>query len=107
MSTRAVLYRRDLPGGGYVALDARRVEFEAASRPAAAAAIHEVRLLVERRAELARRAGHAPLVVAEERAEGEAAYEQTVAELQAIAADNVALAQYIRRWSRAAGGRVS
>ena len=106
MSTRAVLYRRDLPGGGYVALDARQIDPTGADQPDAAAA-HEVRLLVERRGELARRAGHAPLVVAEERAEGEAAYEQTVAELQAIAADNVALAQYIRRWSRAAGGRVS
>ncbi len=85
-STRAVLYSRDLPGGGYVAIDAQ---------PAQGG--HAARLWVERRADLTRRSGHTPPVIAQ--AAG-VDLEHAVAELRAIAADNVALAQAIRQWAR-------
>lgn len=89
MATPAVLYSRELPGGGYVAIDVR---------PAAeGGSEHRARLWVERRADLARRTGHTPPVIAQ--AAGLDA-EAAMAELRAIAADNVALAQAIRRWAR-------
>lgn len=86
MQSPPLLYSRDLPGGGYVAIDAQ---------PAASG--HRVRLWVERRSDPARRAGHVPPVIVE-RAAGDLA--DAVAELQPIAADNLALAQAIRRWQR-------
>ena len=91
MPTSALLYTRDLPGGGYVAIDARPTG-------AADAALH-ARLWVERRADPSRRAGHTPPVIARAAAPDLA---HAVAELRAIAADNVALAQAMRRWARAA-----
>jgi hypothetical protein len=84
MGPQSVLYSRSLPGGGYVAIDC-------VAQPAG----HSARLWVERRADPTRRAGHVPPVIAQ--AQGEDA-EQAVAPLQAIAADNIALAQAIRRW---------
>lgn len=102
MSTRALLYSRDLPGGGFVAIDARASDgpAEAGGAPAAGGAReHQARLWVERRADPARRAGHAPPVIA--RAAGYD-LEHAVAELRAIAADNVALALAMRRWARGA-----
>jgi hypothetical protein len=93
MSSPAVLYRRVLPGGGYVAVDVRPVT----GRAAGGAAEHLARLWVERRADPARRTGHAPPVIAEAAA---AEPEQAMAELRAIAADNVALAAVMRRWAR-------
>lgn len=86
MSTPAILYTRDLPGGGYVAIEARMEE---------AGAQYHARLLAERRSDPARRAGHAPPVIAE--AEGGSAA-RVFDELYAIAADNVAVAQWILRW---------
>ncbi len=103
MFSRAVLYSRDLPGGGYVAIDARPVEHAAGDAGAGAGSrpgpLHSARLWVERRGDAARRAGHTPPVIASATAPD---LEHAVAELRAIAADNVALAQAIRRWARGA-----
>ena len=92
MSGPSILYVRDLPGGGFVAIDC-------ASRPGN----HHVRLWVERRADPGRRSGHAPPVIAESAG---ADLQDTVAPLTRIAADNVALAQAIRRWQRGRSGGV-
>ena len=85
MNSSAILYTRDLPGGGYVAIEAR---------DEGGAQFH-ARLLAERRSDPARRAGHSPPVIAE--AEGGSA-SRVFDELYAIAADNVAVAQWIMRW---------
>jgi len=75
----APVYRRDLPGGGYVAIDIKR-EPELA----------RTRVSVERRSKDERRDGHRPVVIAEvdgdERSPG-------FAELYRIAADNAAIAR--------------
>ena len=89
MPTRSVLYSRDLPGGGFVAIDTQPAAGDAASQQA--------RLWVERRADSGRRLGHTPPVIAQAVALDLA---HAVAELRAIAADNVALAQAMRRWAR-------
>ena len=82
--SRAILYTRELPGGGFVAIDAY-----------ADADGQHARLWVERRADPMRRSGHLPPIIAE-CAAGDA--DTALAELQPIAADNLALAQAIRRW---------
>jgi len=73
------VYRRELPGGGYVAIDVRR-EPE----------MPRTCVSVERRSRDERRAGHRPVVIAEvdgdERSPG-------FAELYRIAADNAAIAR--------------
>ena len=84
MGPQSVLYTRSLPGGGYVAIDCVR-------QPSG----HNARLWVERRADPLRRSGHVPPVVAQSHDDDA---ERAVAALQEIAADNVALAQAIRRW---------
>jgi hypothetical protein len=75
----APVYRRELPGGGYVAIDIKR-EPEFA----------RTRVSVERRSRDDRRHGHRPVVIAEvdgdERSPG-------FAELYRIAADNAAIAR--------------
>jgi hypothetical protein len=73
------VYRRELPGGGYVAIDIER-----------AAQLARTRVSVERRAEDERRDGHRPIVIAE--ADGD---ERSAAfgELYRIAADNAAIAR--------------
>jgi hypothetical protein len=60
------------------------------------------RLRVERRADPLRREGHVPPVIVEV----QSVEAETLAELQAIAASNVSLAQRILRWQqrRAQGG---
>jgi hypothetical protein len=93
MSSRAVVYRRELPGGGFAAIEAEGED--AGGRGA--------RLWVERRGELARRAGHTPPVIA--RAQGDD-LAGAIAELRAIADDNVALALALRRWRRGEGAGV-
>jgi hypothetical protein len=85
MSERAVVYTRELPGGGYVAIESQTVD---------GAGCH-ASLCVERRADPARRAGHTPPVIAE--AEGSTPA-RVIDELLPIAADNVAVAQRILRW---------
>ena len=91
MSPPDVLYSRDLPGGGYVAIDVRPAD--------PAGCEHRARLWVERRGDLTRRSGHAPPVIAQAAA---LEVDRAVAELRVIAADNVALAQAMRRWERRA-----
>jgi hypothetical protein len=78
----APVYRRELPGGGYVAIDVQR---RAAERKACRS-----RVSVERRSEDERRKGHRPVVIAE--ADGD---ERSPAftELYRIAADNSAIAR--------------
>lgn len=75
----APVYRRELPGGGYVAIDVKR-EHELA----------RTRVSVERRAKHERRDGHRPVVIAE--AEGDE-HSSGFAELYRIAADNAAIAR--------------
>ena len=73
------VYTRELPGGGYVAIEVKR-------EPQTA----RIRLSVERRAKSERRDGHDPIVIAEtdgdERSPG-------FAELYQMAADNAAIAR--------------
>ena len=81
---RPLLYQRELPGGGYVAIDAlSRGEGR-----------WHARLWVERRPDPARRSGHPPPIVLET---DDTDLEAAVARLVAVAADNVALAQALRR----------
>jgi hypothetical protein len=97
MNQPAPLYTRPLPGGGYVAIeqvdDASSV---VESEPSEAARTsYRARLRVERRADPLRREGHlAPVIADVEGVEPQAAF----AELHAIAASNVSLAQRIQRW---------
>ena len=91
MSVHAVLYSRDLPGGGFVAVDATPTDGAGESG-------HRARLWVERRADLVRRTGHTPPVIAHRTADD---VESATAELRAIAADNVQLALAMRRWAQA------
>ena len=86
MSSPNLLYSRELPGGGYVAIEALSSD---------GAAPYRARISVERRTDPDRRLGHEPPIVQE--AEGpsrEVVYE----ELVRVASDNVALARMIRRW---------
>jgi hypothetical protein len=75
----AAIYWRELPGGGYVAIDIRRER----ERPKSCVS-------VERRAKHERRGGHNPVVIAEadgdERSPG-------FADLYRLAADNAAIAR--------------
>ena len=81
---RAILYTRELPGGGFVAIDSLTD-----SRG------HHARLWVERRSDPARRFGHLPPIIAECQApNADAALDK----LRPIAADNLTLAHEIRRW---------
>jgi hypothetical protein len=75
----AAVYRRELPGGGYVAISVERArEFS------------RTRVCDERRARHARRAGHLPVVIAE--ADGDDR-SPAFGELYRIAADNAAIAR--------------
>jgi hypothetical protein len=85
--TDSRLYRRQLPGGGYVAIDS-------VTGVAESARVH-VQLSVERRTDLTRRAGHEPPVVAEADA---ADAREVFDELYAIAVDNVEVARALQRW---------
>lgn len=83
------LYVRDLPGGGYVAIDL--LADSAPGTPARA------RIAVERRAMRERRQGHAPPVIAE--AQGDTRSE-VFGDLYRIACDNVAVARGLLHWRR-------
>lgn len=85
-TTDKTLYRRTLPGGGFVNVDVD---------PPSASGLHRAYVAVERRADPARRDGHVPPVVAS--AEGETR-QGVFAQLLAIAADNVAVARALLRW---------
>ncbi|HEY6826374.1 MAG TPA: hypothetical protein VI259_05935 [Gemmatimonadaceae bacterium] len=75
----AAIYWRELPGGGYVAIDVRRERETPKSC-----------VSVERRAKHERRGGHTPVVIAE--ADGDER-SPAFADLYRLAADNAAIAR--------------
>ena len=87
------LYRRELPGVGYVAIDLTQPYEESESVHALASS--RIRVSVERRAEGERRSGHPPPIVAEFTGDDRA---PEVGELYRMAADNVALARALIEW---------
>lgn len=84
------VYRRLMPGGGYVEIVMESIDAEASRSRG--------RVIVERRGEGGRRAGHEPPVVAV--VEGSNAAELT-SELFDLAQDNAALARGVMRWQSA------
>jgi hypothetical protein len=90
---RTRLYRRDLPGAGYVEIDATHAPAEGVEQRGATRS--RIRISVERRASAERRAGHAPPVVAEFTGDGRA---PEVGELYRMASDNAALARALLEW---------
>jgi hypothetical protein len=85
MNNPVQLYSRELPGGGYVVIEALAPD----------GAIHRAQLAVERRTDPLRRDGHERPIIAT--AEGPTA-EIVYNDLYRIATDNVAVAQCILRW---------
>ncbi|MGQ0640288.1 MAG: hypothetical protein ACT4P6_05870 [Gemmatimonadaceae bacterium] len=83
---RRILYRRNLPGGGFVNIEADGGPVE--KQP------HRAVITVERRSDPARRDGHHPPVVAV--AEG-ASSQSVFRQLLEIAADNIAIARALLR----------
>lgn len=80
------LFHRDLPGGGYVAIDVADRVSTADERA--------VRLIVERRADRGRRQGHHPPVLREERWGGVVmGAEDGFGDLYRLATDNAAIAR--------------
>jgi hypothetical protein len=84
MTDPTLLYTRELPGGGFVAIEA-----------AADAAGYHAQISVERRGDPKRREGHTPPVIAE--ASGSTTSD-VLQELYEIAADNVAVARGLIEW---------
>jgi hypothetical protein len=80
------LFNRDLPGGGYVAIELA----DRAGQP-------RVRVLVERRSDRTRRVGHTPPVILEEDWKPERGF----GELYRVACDNVAIARALLKQQRA------
>jgi hypothetical protein len=91
-STR--LYRRELPGAGYVAIDLTRAPDDTVDERLDRAG-SRIRLYVERRADEDRRVGHHPPVVAEFVGDHSA---PELGELYRMAADNAALARGLLQW---------
>ena len=85
MMAHSVLYTRELPGGGYVSIEAI---------PHASTAFR-ARVAVERRTDPLRRAGHEPPVVADLAGDSRA---DIYGELYRIASDNVAVSAALQRW---------
>lgn len=85
MRRPALLFTRELPGGGYVAIEAERAED----------AMYRARLSVERRSDPTRRKGHFPPIIAESIG---ATAARVFDELYRIAADNVEIAKGVVRW---------
>ena len=83
------LYRRELPGAGYVAIDLTSFDDESESEGS------RIRVRVERRADVERRSGHHPPVVAEFTGDQRA---PEVGELYRMAGDNAALARALIEW---------
>ena len=86
-------YRRPMPGGGYV-----DVEMEVGQGSEGAVGHAQGRVIMERRAELSRRVGHQPPVVAE--MSGDDA-DELMAHLFRLARDNSALARSLMKWQSA------
>jgi hypothetical protein len=87
------LYRRELPGAGYVAIDVTQPLDDSESAPATERG--RIRVSVERRADENRRSGHHPPIVAEFTGDDRA---PEVGELYRMAADNAALARALIEW---------
>jgi hypothetical protein len=96
------LYRRELPGGGFVAIDVcgsstltgeRAPERRELTK--SDAEVPRTRIYVERRSDQTRRAGHEPPIVAE--VMGEVSPSEA-GELYRMAADNAALARALLAW---------
>ena len=88
MAQQAVLFTRDLPGGGYVSIESLPVE----------AGMHRARVCVERRTDPDRRLGHLPpIIVTLEGGSPSELFE----ELYRIAVDNVEIARGIMKWQAA------
>jgi hypothetical protein len=85
--TRKILYRRNLPGGGFV-----NIEGESGTAPDDQ--LHRAMITVERRSDPARRDGHHPPVVAI--AEGPSP-QSVFRQMLDIAADNIAIARALLR----------
>lgn len=92
-STR--LYRRELPGAGYVAIDMTHPNDGGGDGDGTAREPSRILLYVERRAEEERRSGHAPPIVAEFAGDHRA---PEMGELYRMAADNAALARALIEW---------
>lgn len=86
----ARLYRRDLPGGGFVAIELTK-EVDGNRE------IPRTRVCVERRLDSARRAGHQCPIIAD--VDGDRSV-TGFADLYNIAADNVAIARALLDWQR-------
>ena len=90
------VYRRALPGGGYVAIES--------SPDATGDSGVKAHVLVERRSDPGRRVGHAPPVVAETEAVD---VEQAVGALSEIADNNVEVARALQRWQARRSGEAA
>jgi hypothetical protein len=84
----ARLFHRDLPGGGYVAIELAGT---------AASPERTVRVIVERRSDRGRRLGHRPPVILEEEWKAERGF----GDLYRMACDNVAIARGLLHLPRA------
>jgi hypothetical protein len=93
--SRTSLYRRTMPGGGYV-----EVEVEATGDAADPAGRRRGRVILERRADMGRRVSHQPPVVAELVGDD---MDGLMAELFRLVRDNAALARSLMRWQSARG----
>lgn len=91
-STR--LYRRELPGAGYVAIDLIQ-SHDDSSDDGSDPETSRIRVYVERRADEGRREGHNPPIVAEFAGDQRT---PEAGELYRMAADNVALARALIEW---------
>ena len=94
IQTPTPLYRRELPGAGYVAIEVTR-ECDDIADAGSEVERSRVRVYVERRASEERRSGHTPPVVAEFTGDDRA---PEVGELYRMAADNAALARALLEW---------
>lgn len=88
------VYRRELPGAGYVAIDVTR-KYDDTAEDGSEIGRSRVRVYVERRASEERRSGHVPPLVAEFAGDDRA---PEVGELYRMAADNAALARALLEW---------
>jgi hypothetical protein len=79
-----LLYSRELPGGGYVTIQAELVEDTT----------YHGWVAVERRSDRHRRSGGVPIIAEAHGSSTDSLY----ASLHGIASDNVAVARAIRRW---------
>lgn len=87
------LYRRPMPGGGFVEVEI--VVVKSATLGKSGGGPHHGRVVMERRADPGRRAGHHAPVVAE-LAAGDP--DELMGELFRLAQDNAALARSLMRW---------